>query len=448
MSTQVKRKFSDKENSAINENADSVLENKHPIKETIENFIDTIESLRVSAPFIEQALSSLADKHKKDFEKEVTTFGKILSEKEGRQRIAFSGARIRKTFKILDSLKKTTSACKTLPSMFLLALVSQYDAFIANLLKALFLIRPELIFTSEKQISFSEISGFNSIEEIKNSIIEKEVEGIIRQNHAKQFNIMERLFNVKLKPGLDIWPDFIEITERRNLLAHTNGVVSRQYTSICETHGVAREKIPDIGEAISFDIEYFNNTYNVFYEISLKLGHVLWRKILPEDISLSDDHYNLKCVELIKAGNYDVAVKMLDFICDVIKNHSNENSRLFMEFNRCNAHRLAKRQTRCIELLNKIDTSALGIEFKLAEVVLRNQFDEAAKLMRQIGKTNEVLNKVSYSDWPIFEGFRDSKQFLEAYEEIFNEQFMVTASLDTEEMVENKKPGKTDSSRG
>lgn len=111
-----------------------------------------------------------------------------------------------------------------------------------------------------------------------------------------------------------------------------------------------------------------------------------------------------------------------------------------MEFNRCNAHRLAKRQERCIELLDAIDTSALGIEFKLAEAVLRNQFDKAAKLMEQIGDTNQTLNPFTYLDWPIFEGFRESKQFLQAYEKIFKIPATVTTNLNSHETVENKKP--------
>ena len=426
---------SEKEKTQTDEDAISPSESKHPIVKTIDNFVDSIDGFRASAPFIEYVLSYLVDKHKEEFEKERDKHGKIIHEQDDMQKISFSGPRASKALEILDRLKETRSAKKTVPSMVLLALVSQYDAYISNLLKTLFLLRPELIFTSEKQVTFSEISDFNSIEDVKNSIIEKEVEGILRQSHSKQFDVMEKIFDVKLRSGLDIWPEFIEITERRNLLAHTNGVVSRQYVSVCKKHGVAAEKIPNVGEKLPATPEYFNNTYNVLYEISIKLGHVLWRKSLPNDTSLSDSHYNHKCFDLIKAGNYETAVKMLDFICDVVTKHSSESVRLFMEFNRCNAHRLAGRSERCIELLDTIDTSALGMEFRLAEAILRNKFDAAGDLMRQIGVSNESINQFSYSDWPIFEGFRESKQFLEAYEDIFKEPFTVTTSLNSDHAV-------------
>ena len=287
------------------------------------------------------------------------------------------------------------------------------------------------------KISFSEIAEFNSIEEIQNSLFELEVEKIIRDSHSTQFDTMEKIFDVKLKEGLDIWPDFIEITERRNLLAHTNGIVSKQYISICKRHNVPEEKIPNIGENLSFTGEYFTHAFDVFYEISLKLAHVLWRKILPRDLEKSDNHYNNQCFNLIKNKNYDVAVKLLDFISNQVKKHSNDNIRLYMKFNLCNAHRLNGQNGRCIELLDEIDTTALGLEFKLAEAVLRNKFVLAGKLMRQIGNSHDAVDQLSYSNWPLFEEFRESEQFLKAYEEIFNKPFTVEKSIDTDDIIRN-----------
>ena len=440
MSSQNKKnqeKSSGKKNSTKNKKATSDSENTHPIQETTDNFLNCIEGLRAYAPVINLILSEIAEKHSKDLEEEADKFGKINREKKGVITLSVPVERAHKVREKINELGKITAARKTFPSMILLPLVSQYDAFVADLLKVLFQKRPERIFTSDRQVTFSEISELDSIEDIRNSIIEKEVEKIIRESHTKQFDSMEKLFGIELRKGLDIWSDFIEITERRNLLAHTNGVVSKQYVSICKNHGVAAGKIQEIGEKLSFTEEYFINAFNVFYEMSLKLAHVLWRKLLPQDIKLSDNHYNSKCYNLIVARNYDIAIKLLDFICDEVKTHSNENILLFMKFNRCNAHRLAKRQDRCRELLDEIDTSALGIEFKLPEAVLRNRFDQAGILMRQIGDTHDVIGKHSYSEWPIFEGFRESNQFLEAYGEIFNEPFTVETSLNPYEMAES-----------
>ena len=421
-----------------NENSTTTGETKSPIEEAIEAFILSIEGVRETAPFMETVVFAMLHKHKTEFEKERDNYGTILDENDGKQNLSFPLERASRARELLDRLAKTRAAHKTLPNMLLLALISLYDAYLYNLLKALFQAKPELVFTSDKEIRFSEIVKFDSLDDVKQGIVEKEIEGILRKSHAKQFDTLERIFNVQLRSDLDVWPDFIEITERRNLLAHANGVVSRHYIEVCRSSGVTEDRIPNIGEVISFTPDDLETTYEVLFEICLKLGHVLWRKTLPGQLHLSDAHYNAKCFDLIKAGQYQMAIKMLDFICDVVKAHSGQELLLYMKINRCNAYRLGGEQTKCLEFLDKIDTSALGLEFRLAEAILRIDYQRAAAIMRQLGDDHETITRFAYSDWPIFEQFRDSEDFLEAYEEIFGETFTVTTDIeDNEDTTDN-----------
>jgi hypothetical protein len=72
-----------------------------------------------------------------------------------------------------------------------------------------------------------------SIEEAKLQLVDKEVEVVLRASHTEQFEWFEKNLSVKLRSGLEIWPTFIELTERRNLFAHGDGVVTQQYLSVC-----------------------------------------------------------------------------------------------------------------------------------------------------------------------------------------------------------------------
>ena len=425
------------ESNSLSQNSPEESEPGNAIQIAIDNFILSLEGVREIAPFFEVIADALAQKHRKDFESQRDRFGTIVSEADGQQQISFPLYQASRARDALRRLRNTKVAQRALPNMVLLALVSQYDAFITDLLKSLFQAKPELIFMSDKQIKFSDISQFSSLEEVKESIIEKEVEAIVRQSHAKQFDVMEKLFGVRLREGLDVWPDFIEITERRNLLAHTNGIVSRQYIAVCQSNGVPENELPSVGEQLSYPSGYLEHSYRVLFEISLKLSHVLWRKILPNDLRSSDAHYNDKCYQLIKSNQYDLSIKMLDFMCDVVKTHSEENLRLFLELNRCNAWRLAGDKKRSLALLNKIDTSALGLEYKLAEAILRDEFEQASILMKSIGAEHNVVNRFAYSDWPIFEQFRDSQHFLDAYEEVFGEPFTIAADEEGVEARDN-----------
>ena len=73
---------------------------------------------------------------------------------------------------------------------------------------------------------------------------------------------------------------------------------------------------------------------------------------------------------------------------------------------------------------------AMNMAVKLAKAVLTGAFAEAAKLMLKLKEGGEI-KKGDYRDWPLFKRFRDSEQFLMAYEQIFGHPF----ALPTEEVV-------------
>jgi hypothetical protein len=78
----------------------------------------------------------------------------------------------------------------SLPGMFLMGLISSYDAFLSELMRLVFLTIPEMLSASEKNISFKDLVELGSIEAARNQIIEKEVETFLRQSHHAQFDIL------------------------------------------------------------------------------------------------------------------------------------------------------------------------------------------------------------------------------------------------------------------
>lgn len=196
-------------------------------------------------------------------------------------------------FEIWDkSIKGLGIAHKIIPRSFLVSIISQYDAFLGGIIRAMYYIKPELLNSSERNLSFSQLVRFNSIEEAREHIIEKEVETVLRKSHAEQFAWMETKYDISLRKGLDIWPDFIEITERRNLFVHTNGLISSQYLNVCSDHGVELERDAKVGTELDLPPAYLRHAFNVLFEISVKLAHVLWRKFQPNDREKADVSLN------------------------------------------------------------------------------------------------------------------------------------------------------------
>lgn len=173
---------------------------------------------------------------------------------------------------------QSLSAIQLIPKNVVVAFVSIYDSFLSDIIEGIYKLRPELLNTCEKEYSFSDILKFGSIDEIKENIIEKEVESVLRESHSKQFEWLSKKLKVKLTEDLPNYEHFIEITERRNLFVHTNGKVSRQYLSIVPPKNDNNKEIK-LGETQEASPEYVIHCYNVLFEIGVKLGQVIWRKI-------------------------------------------------------------------------------------------------------------------------------------------------------------------------
>jgi hypothetical protein len=152
-------------------------------------------------------------------------------------------------------------ASKLLPRSLIVSLVSQYDAYLGRLLRAIFIGKPEILNSSERKLSFEDIASLGSIENARDLILEKEVESILRSSHNDQFKWMENAFGLTLTKELKIWPVFIELTERRNLFVHTDGVVSTQYLSTCAKHKCTLDDGTEEGTALLVSSAYFRQSH-------------------------------------------------------------------------------------------------------------------------------------------------------------------------------------------
>lgn len=309
-----------------------------------------------------------------------------------------------------------------LPRSLLVSLISQYDAYLGRLLRTIFIKKPEILNASEKKISFDALSQFSSIDEAREYILEKEVEAILRSSHSDQFKWMEGTFDLPLTKDLAVWPAFIELTERRNLFVHTDGVVSSQYIAVCRLHKCRMDDGVKEGDLLQAPQEYFEQAHNCIFEIGTKLGHVLWRKLFPDEREAADSHLIRVTYELIEAGRFGLAIKLLDFACTVLKKFATETNHLTLVVNRAQAYKWNGDSERCKQVMCAIDWDAKGDQFRLADAVLAENWSTAAKVMRRIGKDGPV-SKGDYRHWPLFREWRQQEAFLLTYQDVFGEAF-------------------------
>lgn len=309
------------------------------------------------------------------------------------------------------------------------SLVSHYDYFLGKLLQHLFTLRPELLSAVDRQITFTELTDFPSIEAAREYVVEKEIETVMRKSHPDQFLWMETRFDLPLRTDLPIWPQFVELAERRNLFVHTGGVVSSQYLAVCAAHGVQQETDFAVGDVLEVSPSYFKNACSCLLEISTKLAQVLWRKIDPESMEIADRSLIEVTYELMEIENYELSKTLLDFGVNTLKRHSSDEDRRILLVNLAQSYKWLGEPETCNEILDEEDWSSCSDKFKLGVAVLHDEFDEAAKIMMRIGPEGEVT-EADYKTWPLFQEFRKSEQLESAFEEVFGKPFSTFESVE------------------
>ncbi len=304
-----------------------------------------------------------------------------------------------------------------LPEIMLIGLVSAYDAFLSRLLRIIFHMHEEVVMTSDKQIRYSELISYDSIEAAKQALIDNEIESVIRLSHHDQFAWMERKFDMTLKSRLDVWPRFIELCERRNLVTHTGGIVSRQYLTNCREYKADIGNIK-VGDKLKTNLEYYEQAVLSVYEVGIKLGHVMWRKFDRKNQIDADAHLNETAFNLIFKRQYQLAERLLEFGTEIIKNHPSDKIRRMMVINRANCFRLMDKKTESKKLLDKEDWSATSVDFQISVAAASEDIDTMIKKMRQAGAAGPITME-DYRTWPLFRGHRLNELFMSTFREIF-----------------------------
>jgi hypothetical protein len=142
----------------------------------------------------------------------------------------------------LDAFNSTAILTKSLFTQ----IFSEFDAFMGSLLKILYLKNEELLKSIAREISFEDLLGFDNLQAAKLSMLDKEIETFRRDSYVEQFSTLEKKFKIPLKKFPE-WADFVELSQRRNILTHNGGGVSDQYISVCEREGYKFKEKPKKG---------------------------------------------------------------------------------------------------------------------------------------------------------------------------------------------------------
>lgn len=414
----------------------------HIFGKAINKFIELLNSQIDSFPVIMNTLVAKLNVCSNRLDKYMKTNKIRQIQNDGKINISIPINEVKQFIEYQTEIGKAVSAIQLIPQNIVVAFVSIYDAFLADLIEGMYTLCPSLLNSCEREYTFSELLEFSSIDDIKKNIIEKEVECVLRESHAKQFEWLSKKLKIKLTEDLPNYDDFIEITERRNLFVHTRGKVSRQYISAVSAKFQDGKdgNLLKAGDSLGASPDYVNHCYNILFEIGVKLGQVVWRK-LDEANSLEEADTLLISIiyDLIRKGDYNLASVLSDFATKSYVKDFDKSHTYLKCVNKALVYYLSGNKDKCKDIISKEDWSATNNSFKLAVAVLEENYEQACIIMKEIGKKDNILD--AYREWPLFNVFRESPLFKETYKEIFGTDcaFVEKMRIEWEEVIKEAK---------
>src|SRR6185436_4545196 len=207
-----------------------------------------------------------------------------------------------------------------------------------------------------------------------------------RQSYLEQFAELEQKFDIKTLRAFSEWPQFVEASQRRNLMTHNDGRVSQQYLTVCDRVRYSFEIRPTVNDRLKLTPKYLLGTIFLLNKVAFMLGHTLWRKVLPEDANAADAAMNDTIYRLLERKRWKSAAHFGEFgLQPQLAKQVTDIDRRIRVINTAIALTNLDKQLEAEALLDAEDWSASIREFKLAIAVLKKQYVEAAGIMREIG---------------------------------------------------------------
>ena len=328
--------------------------------------------------------------------------------------------------------EQTSIALEQLTKSSFINLVAQYDHFFGSLIRCIYIKKPELMNSIEKKVEISDFLTFKNLEEAKENFIDKEIESILRDSHIEQIKYLEKKLNLTLTKDLSIWPKFIEICERRNLLVHCDGIINNNYLNICKKYDCKLDE-KEIKSKLKVSGAYLEESCFVILEMGLKLAFVVWNKIEKNTETLIGLANEL-IYDFIDYEHYAISISLLNFILHEAPFKPTETMRLYLTINLAQSYKWLKKEKELNEVLELHEWDTKAVEYRIAYNVLTENYDLVYEQMKA-AKESKIILKHSYLSWPLFKQLRKQDKFIEVFEEIYGEK--------PKELV-NKKKGSSD----
>ena len=306
----------------------------------------------------------------------------------------------------VDTAKKGLDA---LPSALLMSIVATFDSNLADIVRDMFTLKSNFFRSAKKTISLNEVFQASSVEEIREKIVSDEIYQFSRGSHEEQVQYIQENFHINIMNHWKRWPDFIEVFERRNLIAHGEKKFTKRYMEICQKHG-HKGSDKTLDEVVKLTDGYLSQAVDVLSEFSILLIFSLWRKHFPDQEKHAFEIINHISYKFIENKAYTVPIRLLEYAITIKSSNFQESLKRMMYVNLASAYKHfdKKDEKKFLEIINKDIWASSSDNYKICIESLKENLMEVTRLMPLV-VSSKTLDKSDFRRWPVFDFVRENK---------------------------------------
>ncbi|KGR74882.1 hypothetical protein [Ureibacillus sinduriensis] len=283
----------------------------------------------------------------------------------------------------------------------LTSLMIYFESLIASIIKARLVKFPNAFNPNDKSIKYKDLMDFDSMDEALEHLIEIEVVDIMYNGFKVWIQYLSKS-GIKIDMIEDLIEEINEISQRRNLFVHNDGVVNKIYLNKVDSKFIKEVKKND---RLSISKEYLKNAIKIIKIFGTIILLEAWRNFEKEDFDQNISYLSNLGFEGLRDEEWEFSKYIYEGIYKYSDYHAVKTS---MQINIW----LCQKQLGYFESIkdniSKFDVSGMQTYFKLCIHALLEENDDFFSLLE---KEPNAISKDDLITWPIFKLIREDSRF-------------------------------------
>lgn len=289
----------------------------------------------------------------------------------------------------------------------LTGLVGQFEVLVADVAHEFFSRAPGALDSFEQTLSIADLRRFGSIDNAIAFVVDRKVDALLADSLDGWDAFFAKRLNLSIGDHCASWDQLRECVQRRHIIMHAGGNISRRYLENVDPQLVAKlHADQNIGAPTKISESYILEALDNFHATGVRFALAAWSKLAPEERPSVETFCSENVYDLLVTSRWHVAGQLSEWIAEA--DELSQSSRLIGRFN----YWLCKKRQGDFESVKPEivarDMSALETRFRFARLALLEENDAFFELL---GKVGSELDDRAWDEWPILDEMRADPRF-------------------------------------